>query len=130
MAALALQSLLHPAYRGALTALFANPMTTNFPFYDLHSFKDFVVFVRMCAPDNFPIREGVPPGAQWSLDLAFQALREGLTLSAREKGDRSEFIEASKRIDEAYGHYRAGKKSDGFIALDDAHKILKRIRSK
>lgn len=25
-----------------------------FPFDDLHGFKDYITFVQMCAPDNFP----------------------------------------------------------------------------
>ena len=51
----------------------------TFPFSDLHSFKDFVFVVRMCAPDHFPAREGLCADDQWSLDLAFKGLREGLT---------------------------------------------------
>jgi hypothetical protein len=68
--------------------LFAEDMMTNFPFNGLHSFKDYVVFVRMCAPDQFPAREGVPGEDQWTLDLAFHGLREGLALVVREKGEK------------------------------------------
>ena len=57
---------------------------TNFPFNDLHSFKDFVVFVQMRAPNNFPLREGVPSEDQWTLDLAFRGLRDGLALAVAE----------------------------------------------
>jgi hypothetical protein len=102
---------------------------SSFPFSDLHSFKDFIVFVRMCAPDNFPVREGFGADAQWNLELAFQGLREGLSLSIQEKGARSEFIDCSKQIADAYEHYKAGRKSEGFIALDEAHRKLKRVRS-
>lgn len=35
-------------------------MAAKFPFNDLHSFKDYVGFVRMCAPELFPYREGRP----------------------------------------------------------------------
>jgi hypothetical protein len=33
----------------------------DFPFSDLHSFKDYIGFVQLCAPDRFPRREGIPP---------------------------------------------------------------------
>ena len=103
---------------------------TNFPFNDLHSFKDFVVFVRMCAPDNFPRREGVPAEDQWTLDLAFQGLREGIASAIAEKGERVEFSESSKLIDEAFQHYKAGNKREGFFTLDEARKNLGRVRTK
>ena len=101
----------------------------GFPFGDLHSYKDFVGFVRMCAPDNFPVREGLPPDDQWSLALAFRGLREGLALAILEKGERSEFSACSKLIDDAFEHYQAGRKRDGFFALDEAQRVLRRIRT-
>jgi hypothetical protein len=101
---------------------------TSFPFNDLHSFKDYIVFVRMCAPDKFPPREGLSADYQWTLELAFQGLREGLDLAVREKGSRSEFSECSKLIERAYDHYKAGERREGFFALDEAHRLLKSIR--
>jgi hypothetical protein len=100
-----------------------------FPFNDLHSFKDYVGFVRMCAPDDFPDREWLPADEQWTLDLAFQGLREGHALAVKEKGPRPEFDEFQKLVDEAYGFYRSGNMKDGFRTLDKAQKILKGIRT-
>jgi hypothetical protein len=100
---------------------------TKFPFNDLHSFKDYVVFVRMCAPDQFPPREGV--SEQWTLDLAFRGLREGLSQAVKEKGERKEFENFSSLVDQAYDHYRAGSRRDGFLCLDLAHKTLKNLRT-
>lgn len=102
---------------------------TKYPFNDLHSFKDFVVFVRMCSPDQFPLREGVPTEDQWTLDLAFRGLREGVLLAISEKGPRSEFDECSRLIEEAYDHYKLGRRKEGFFALDQAHKLLRRVRT-
>jgi hypothetical protein len=102
---------------------------TKFGFNDLHSFKDYIGFVRICAPDQFPVREGVPIEDQWTLDLAFRGLREGLSLAVKEKGTRTEFDECSKLVEEAYAHYNAGQRKEGFFALDNAQKILKRIRT-
>lgn len=104
-------------------------MMTKFPFSDLHSFKDFVGFVGMCAPDQFPMREGVPIEDQWTLDLAFRGLREGLALAIEEKGARAEFDESLRLVEQAYAHYKAGRNNEGFFSLNQAHKILKRIRT-
>jgi hypothetical protein len=62
-------------------------MPARFPFTDLHSFKDYVGFVKLCCPDLFPVREGADPEDQWSLDLAFRGLRLGIDLARKEKGD-------------------------------------------
>ena len=70
-------------------------MAAAFPFSDLHSFKDYVGFVKLCAPDDFPSREGVGPADQWTLDLAFGGLRLGLKMAAEEKGERAEFARGS-----------------------------------
>jgi hypothetical protein len=56
----------------------------EFPFSDLHSFKDYVGFVKLCAPDKFAPREGVSPADQWTLDLAFAGLRLGLRMAIEE----------------------------------------------
>ena len=102
---------------------------TKFPFSDLHSFKDFVVFVGMCAPDRFPRREGVPERDQWTLDLAFKGLREGLESAIIEKGQRAEIIHSIKLIDEARTHYDNGNAHEGYFAIDEVRKKLSRVRT-
>jgi hypothetical protein len=100
---------------------------TKFPFNDLHGFKDYVVFVKMCAPNQFPLREGGTQQEQWTLELAFRGLREGLSQAFKEKGQRKEFEDFSVLVDQAYNHYQAGRRRDGFICLDQAQKVLRRI---
>jgi hypothetical protein len=82
----------------------------------------------MCAPNQFPPREGVTE--QWSLDLAFRGLREGLSQAIKEKGERKEFAKFSLLVDQAYDHYQAGRRRDGFQHLDQAHKILKMVSTR
>lgn len=103
---------------------------TWFPFNDLHSFKDYVVFVRMCAPDRFPQREGVPAKDQWTLELAFKGLEEGLALSMREKGNRTQFERVRQLFEKAAYAYRFGDRPGGFKALDEAHRVLREVPSK
>lgn len=102
----------------------------KFPFNDLHSFKDYIVFVKMCAPNQFPVREGVGSQDQWTLDLAFRGLKEGLSLAIKEKGLQDAFDQCSNLFDEAYNYYLSGNRREGFVALDQAHKILKKIRTR
>ena len=101
----------------------------KFPFTDLHSFKDYVGFVRMCAPSSFPPREGVLQSEQWSLDLAFAGLRAGLVLAEQEKGQRSVFLTCSGLFEAAYREYVEGDIRAGFTSLAEAQKLLRTVPS-
>lgn len=102
----------------------------RFPFSDLHSFKDYVGFVKLCAPDEFPHREGVSQSEQWSLDLAFDGLRLGLKLAAEEKGERPVFEECRSMIEAAYLEYQSGHMKEGFVKLAEVQKLLKKVPSR
>ena len=104
-------------------------MAAKFPFSDLHSFKDYVVFVKIAAPDGFRPREGVGPADQWTLDLAFEGLRLGLRMAAKEKGDRAEFARGRALVEEAYAAYRDGNVRDGFFKLEELQRLLKNVPS-
>lgn len=104
-------------------------MSAPFPFDDLHGFKDYVVFVRMCAPDHFPERDGYPSEDQWTLDLAFAGLRHGLEVAEREKGPKRVFAECADLVDEAEKSYREGDRRSGFYQLDKMRKLLGTIRT-
>lgn len=104
-------------------------VNTHFGFSDLHSFKDYVGFVKLCAPDDFPPREGVGPTDQWTLDLAFEALRLGLRMATEEKGERDEFTQGESLVEEAYAAYRDGRMRDGFFKLEELQKLLKKVPS-
>ena len=43
-------------------------MARQYGFSDLHSFKDDVGSVKLCAPDEFPIEEWAGPDDQMTLD--------------------------------------------------------------
>ena len=101
----------------------------KFPFTDLHSFKDYVGFVRICAPDLFPRREGLSEAEQWSLDLAFEGLRHGLTLLDREKGGHHIAVECRTLIEAAYAEYCDGQLKPAFLKLADVQKLLRKIPS-
>ena len=99
----------------------------KFPFSDLHSFKDFVGFVKLCAPDMFPEREGLGQEDQWTLDLAFEGLRNGIKLAVAEKGDRPEFEECKVLIEDAKSAYLLDRRKEAYLKLDAVSKLLKKI---
>jgi hypothetical protein len=99
-------------------------MAQHFGFSDLHSFKDFVGFVKLCAPDEFPVEEWAGPDDQMTLDLAFQGLRLGLRMAVEEKGERTEFALGQSLVEDAYAAYRDGRVRDGFFKLEELQKLL------
>jgi hypothetical protein len=101
----------------------------RFPFTDLHSFKDYVVFVQTYSPDRFRPREGVGQSDQWTLDLAFEGLRQGLSMAVNEKGELPEFMTCRRLVEDAYGHYQKGQKREGFFILEEVQKLLKKVPS-
>lgn len=102
-------------------------MAARFPFSDLHSFKDYVGFVQICASTEFPQREGVGPADQWTLDLAFEGLRLGLEMATKEKGERDEFVKGRVLVEEAHAAYRGGRMRDGYLKLEDLQKVLRKV---
>jgi hypothetical protein len=101
----------------------------KFPFNDLHSFKDYVGFVRLCAPDMFPIRDGVEPREQWTIDLAFDGLRFGLALARKEKGELPALDKCDSLVEEAFSNYHKGLLRDGYLKIQEMEKLLKRVPS-
>ena len=43
------------------------PYKPNLPFSDLHSFKDYVIYVQAYLPNRFPPRKTVGSEDQWTL---------------------------------------------------------------
>jgi hypothetical protein len=102
----------------------------NFPFTDLHSFKDYIGFVQLYLPDRFPVREGVTADEQWSMSLAFEGLRYGLRQALEEKGEKPVFAQSQALVEEAYNHYKEGRLREGFSKLDEMTKLLKKVRTR
>jgi hypothetical protein len=101
----------------------------KFPFNDFHSFKDFVVFVQICSANKFPQRQGALADTPWTLDLAFEGLRQGLRMAVQEKGERSAFAESRRLVEEAYDAYKSGDIRSGFMKLEQVQKLLQKIPS-
>ncbi len=105
-------------------------MARQFGFSDLHSFKDYVVWVQTGASTKFPVEEWASPDDQMTLDLAFEGLRLGLKMAVEEKGERAEFTRGRALVEEAYAAYRDGNVRDGFFKLEELQKLLKKVPSR
>ena len=101
----------------------------KFPFSDLHSFKDYVGFLKLCAPDQFPPRQGAAANTQWTLDLALEGLRLGLHVSAAEGADPAVLSQCGELFETAFEHYRAGNLHDGFCTMEAAQRLLATLPS-
>jgi hypothetical protein len=101
----------------------------KFGFTDLHSFKDYVGFAKLCLPDRFPQRDGVSADDQWTIGLAFEGLRLGVNMAVQEKGERPEFAESRRLIEEAFDAYKSGDVRSGFMKLAEIQKLLRKIPS-
>ncbi|HTV31277.1 MAG TPA: hypothetical protein VMF32_26315 [Xanthobacteraceae bacterium] len=102
---------------------------TKFPFNDFHSFKDFVVFVQICSANKFSQRQGALADTPWTLNLAFEGLRQGLRMAVKEKGERPAFAESRRLVEEAYDAYKFGDIRSGFMKLEQVQKLLQKIPS-
>jgi hypothetical protein len=99
-------------------------------FHDLHSFKDFVAMVIVCAPDNFMSQDWRATDDQWNLDRAFAGLRYGLGLTSREKGESAILARCRELVEQSYVEYRAGRDHAGQLKLEEMEKLLKQIPSR
>jgi hypothetical protein len=99
----------------------------HFGFHDLHSFKDYVSFVRLCAPIDFPIEDYLGPDDQWTLERAFEGLRHGLVIASAEKGVLPVFATCSILVNEAYQAYRNGNVRDGYRKLQEMETMLRKL---
>jgi hypothetical protein len=85
--------------------------------------------VYLCAPDHFPARESVGPNEQWTLDLAFEGLRHGLSLTSKEKGELPVLTTCRSLVEKAYADYREGRMRDGFLTLEEMERLLMKLPS-
>jgi len=65
----------------------------------------------------------------WTLELAFDGLRVGFDIAVREKGERREFAESRRLVEEAYDAYKSGDVRSGFMKLEEVQKLLRKVPS-
>jgi hypothetical protein len=98
-------------------------------FHDLHSFKDFVGMVVVCAPDQFIPEDWRPADEQLNLNSAFVALRYGLQLTTREKGKSALLDRCRQLVEESFAAYKAGRDREGQRILEEMESLINQLPS-
>jgi hypothetical protein len=101
-----------------------------FGFKDLHGFKDFVGFVILCAPDEFPSDDWLQPEEQMNVERAFVGLRYGLDVTAKEKGESEVVATCRQLVKEAYAEYQSGRAVEGQQKLEEMDGLLSKLPSR
>lgn len=100
-----------------------------FGFRDLYGFKDFVGYVFLCAPDEFPADDWLEPEQQMTCERAFLGLRYGLGLAVAEQGESDLLKQCHELVEDAAVKFSSGDNSGGRAALDEVRSLLKRLPS-
>lgn len=101
-----------------------------FGFSDLHSFKDYVVYVHSCAPDMFPPDDWRTSDEQMNLDRAFVGLRYGLDITVAETG-KTELVDKCRvLVEEAYAEYQSGQAMEGQRKLEEVDRYISQLPSR
>lgn len=99
-------------------------------FKDLHGFKDFVGFIILCAPDDFPVDDWLEPADQMNLERAFVGLRYGLDLTLTETS-RDDVVASCRQLTEAaHAEYQAGRDLQGQRMLEEMDRLLSKLPSR
>ena len=88
---------------------------------------DFIAYVVLYGPNEFPKREWVKPEEQLNLDRAFEELRYGLNRATEEVGEVPAISTARTILEEAYTHYREGRINPGAWKLQEMSQLLEKI---
>ncbi len=103
---------------------------TYFGFTDLHGFKDFMGYVILCAPDEFPNDDWLKPEDSMNLDRAFVGLRYGLDVTESELGETEVISTCRLLVEDAYAEYQAGRDLNGQQKLEQMDEMLRRLPSR
>lgn len=76
---------------------------------DINGLYNFIGYVVLCAPDNFPVRDYLTADQQMTLDRAFAELRHGVKLVMADAPDLPRINDLESVLDEALGLYRSGE---------------------
>ena len=91
---------------------------------DIDSLYDFIGYVVVCAPDNFPYRDFLPPHEQMTLDKAFAELRGAMSLLDPSVATGNKRKVLSALLDQALDAYRVGETLKGAHLLQDFQDLI------
>jgi exonuclease VII small subunit len=91
---------------------------------DLNSFRDFIGYAVLCAPDDFPEEDYLQPDEQMNLERAFEELRNALNLVKPSKLNDAKRRDALSLLEESLNSYRSGNDIKGAHLLQDFQNVI------
>ena len=86
---------------------------------DYASFKDFVGYFILSAPDNFLFIEGLSPDKQMNLEKAMDELRRGLPILKKRVKDPERYSKLEAMLNEAIDAYQTGDSDTGVVLVQE-----------
>lgn len=86
---------------------------------NIDSLYDFIGYVVLCAPNNFPNEDYLPPDDQMSLEKAFGELKDAVELIDSEVAPSRKREHLYGLLDQALAAYRSGDDFNGAHLLQD-----------
>lgn len=90
---------------------------------DIDSLYDFIGYVVLGAPNEFPVEDFLPPDEQMNLEKAFEELRRGLGVIDLEVANERK-LRLSSLLDESLAAYRSGDDVKGAHLLQDFEALV------
>ena len=91
---------------------------------DLNSLRDFVGYVVLCAPDNFPEEDFLQPDEQMNLERAFEEMRDAMNLFKPSNMNDAKRAEGLSMLGESLNSYRTGDIVKGAHLLQDFRSFI------
>lgn len=88
------------------------------------TFVDFISYVLLSAPDDFPHEDYLSDDEQMSLDRAFEELNSGMRFVAAKVKDDAVIEKLRRALNASHAAYRAGDRVKGAHLLQDFEKTL------
>jgi hypothetical protein len=89
---------------------------------DIDRLHDFIAYVVVHAPDNFPKEDYLKENEQMTLETAFEELRRGVQLRNFAAADAS--CQLSAILDDALALYRTGEDVKGAHRIQDFERLI------
>lgn len=86
---------------------------------DVESFYNFIGYVVLRAPDNFPKEDYLAESEQMNLEKAFEELRAGIKLVQADFPDKDKASKLRSLLDESLSYYRTGDEVKAAHLLQD-----------
>lgn len=91
---------------------------------DINSFYDFIGYVVLCAPDQFPQRDYLPAEDQMNLERAFVELHHGVEFIDPGVASGESLSTIKSLIDQAHAAYKGGDEVKGAHLLQDMEGMI------